>query len=289
MSGNASEQAPLWFFENLDHTNRAIKDTVVQGSTSPEDMLSVVLDTVLSIFQCDRAWLVYPCDPEAPKWSVPMERTRPDFSGALDLGLTLPLDQELVQGFRAVRQSAAPVRFGPGGDEPLAAQFAQQFGVQSQMAMAIYPKIEQPYMFGLHQCSQPRVWSANEVRLFQEIGRRLADALTTVLAHRAVRDSERKLADAQQIAHVGYWERDIITERVTASDETYRIVGLQPGERDFTPASARKLIHPDDLQMTVHVISSALMAGQEYDTEFRILRADGEVRFVQSHGSVRRD
>ncbi len=289
MSGNASEQAPLWFFENLDHINRAIQDTVVQGSTSPEDMLSVVLDTVLAIFQCDRAWLVYPCDPEAPKWSVPMERTRPDFSGALDLGLTLPLDQELVQGFRAVRQSAAPVRFGPGGDEPLAAQFAQQFGVQSQMAMAIYPKIEQPYMFGLHQCSQPRVWSANEVRLFQEIGRRLADALTTVLAHRAVRDSERKLADAQQIAHVGYWERDIITERVTASDETYRIVGLQPGERDFTPASARKLIHPDDLQMTVHVISSALMAGQEYDTEFRILRADGEVRFVQSHGSVRRD
>ncbi len=109
MSGNASEQAPLWFFENLDHINRAIQDTVVQGSTSPEDMLSVVLDTVLAIFQCDRAWLVYSCDPEAPKWSVPMERTRPDFPGRSKVqSRRVVLSHEAsVHGLPAVRHSVA--------------------------------------------------------------------------------------------------------------------------------------------------------------------------------------
>jgi len=61
-------------------------------------------------------------------------------------------------------------------------------------------------MFGLHQCSYPRAWRPQEERLFQEIGRRLADALTSLLAYRALRESEGKLADAQRIAHVGHWD-----------------------------------------------------------------------------------
>ena len=84
--------------------------------------------------------------------------------------------------------------------------------------MAIYPKLDKPdhfYLFGLHQCSYPRVWTAQEERLFQEIGRRLADALTSLLMLRSLRESERKLEEAQRLAHVGYWERDLETDRIT--------------------------------------------------------------------------
>jgi signal transduction histidine kinase len=62
-------------------------------------------------------------------------------------------------------------------------------------------------MFGLHQCSHPRVWTSQEVRLFQAVGRRLADALDTLLmlrdvleAHQMVeasRDQLRALAEEQ--------------------------------------------------------------------------------------------
>ena len=75
--------------------------------------------------------------------------------------------------------------------------------------MALYPKGDQPYMFGLHQCSYARVWTPQEERLFQEIGRRLEDALTSLLIFRNLGESERKLEEAQRIAHVGYWERDL--------------------------------------------------------------------------------
>ena len=44
-------------------------------------------------------------------------------------------------------------------------------------------------------------------------------------------ESERKLEEAQRLAHVGYWERDPDTDLITWSDETYRIFGLQPQER----------------------------------------------------------
>ena len=54
--------------------------------------MSDVLDEMLSIFDCDRAWLVYPCDPEAASWRVQMEHTRPDFPGAFALGVDLPVD-----------------------------------------------------------------------------------------------------------------------------------------------------------------------------------------------------
>jgi hypothetical protein len=54
--------------------------------------MTEVLDALLSIFDCDRAWLVYPCDPDAPTWQVPMERSRPEYPGVLPIGVELPLD-----------------------------------------------------------------------------------------------------------------------------------------------------------------------------------------------------
>jgi signal transduction histidine kinase len=61
------------------------------------------------------------------------------------------------------------------------------------IAIAVYPKVDKPYLFGLHQCSYRRVWTLQEERLFHEIGRRLADALDTALMVRDLRESERKL------------------------------------------------------------------------------------------------
>ncbi len=180
-------QRHLWFLESLDRINRAM-----QGSGDLEQMLSDVLDAVLSIFACDRAWLVYPCDPEAASWKVPMEHTRPEFPGAFALGLDLPVTPDIVKVFQTVRASSGPVRFGPGSACPLPPEVARRFSIQSMLGMAIYPKGDRPYMLGLHQCSYPRVWTPQEERLFQEIGRRLADALTSVLIFRTLRESEER-------------------------------------------------------------------------------------------------
>ena len=155
--------------------------------------------------------------------------------------------------------------------------------------MAIHPKGDKPYMLGLHQCSYPRVWTPQEERLFQEIGRRLEDALTSLLMFRNLRESERKLEEAQRLTHVGYWERDLDTDLITWSDETYRIFGLQPQERTLNLAQLPELIHPEDKQIMVQAMEEALRGDRRYDVEYRVVRPNGEVRIVHSQGNVIRD
>jgi PAS domain S-box-containing protein len=268
----------------MDAINRAI-----QGTNDLEQMMSDVLDEVLSIFNCDRAWLVYPCDPEAPSWGVAMEHTRPEFPGVLALGRDVPMDPDVSELFHAVRACSGPVRRGPGSEHPLPAKVARRFRIRSQIAMAVYPKGDRPYMFGLHQCAYPRVWTPQEERLFQEIGRRLSDALTSLLMFRNLRASEARLEEAQRIAHVGHWERDLETNRVTWSDETYRIFGLPPQERTFDFTKLQELIHPEDRQFMVRASAAAEQGGPRYDVEYRVVRPSGEVRIVHSQGDVRRD
>ena len=277
-------QAHLGFLECMDQVNRAI-----QGTNDLEQMMSDVLDAVIAIFNCDRAWLVYPCDPEAASWKVPMEHARPEFPGAFVLGLDLPIDPEIAKVFQTVRASSGPVRFGPGSEHPLPAETAKRFSIQSVIAMAIYPKGDKPYMLGLHQCSYPRVWTPQEERLFQEIGRRLEDALTSLLMFRNLGESERKLEEAQRLTHVGYWERDVDTDLITWSDETYRIFGLQPQARTLSLAQLPELIHPEDKQIMVQAVAEALRGGRRYDVEYRVVRPNGEVRIVHSRGDVIRD
>ena len=277
-------RAHLWFLESMDQVNRSI-----QGTNDLEQMMSDVLDAVLSIFNCDRAWLVYPCDPEAASWKVPMEHTRPEFPGAFALGLDLPLDPEIAKVFQTVRASSTPVRFGPASEHPLPVEVAKRFSIQSIIAMAIYPKRDKPYMLGLHQCSYPRAWTPQEERLFQEIGRRLEDALTSLLMFRNLGESEHKLEQAQRLTHVGYWERNADTDLITWADETYRIFGLPSQGQILNLAQLSELIHPEDKQIMVQALAEALGGGPRYDVEYRVIRPNGEVRLVHSQGDITKD
>ena len=182
----AERQAQLWFFESMDRINRAI-----HGTGDVKRMMSDLLDAVLRIFGCDRAWLMYPCDPELDSHRVRMERTRPEYLGAFGLGLEVPNDPEVAGVFRRVLVSSDPVRFDPESGRTPPSAPADRFAIRSMLAMAVHPKVDRPYLFGLHQCSHARVWTPQEERLFQAIGRRLADALDTLLMFQDVREAHR--------------------------------------------------------------------------------------------------
>src|SRR5437899_10066684 len=121
-----------------------------------------------------------------------MQRTRPEFPGLFGVHVEVPVDPETASVLRTVRASSGPVPFGPGSHHSLPAMMAKRLGIQSRIVMALHPKGDQPYMFGLSQCSSPRVWTPAEERLFEEIGRRLTDALTGLSIFRSLRESERR-------------------------------------------------------------------------------------------------
>jgi PAS domain S-box-containing protein len=96
------------------------------------------------------------------------------------------------------------------------------------------------------------------------------------------------LEEAQRIAHVGYWERDLETDLLTWSDESFRIFGLQPQKRRLEFAALQELIHPEDRHMIVGEATELIAGGARYDVEYRVIRPDGEVRIVHSQGEVLR-
>ncbi len=280
----AEHRAHLWFLESMDRVNRAM-----QGTQDLQQMLSDVLLATLDIFACDRAWLIYPCDPDAPSWHAVMEHTRPQFPGAFASQAELPVDRDVAAAFAAARAVSGAVLFGPDHDLKIPALTADRFAVRSQIAMAIDVKADKPYLFGLHQCSRARVWTAEEQRLFQEIGRRLSDTVSALSIFRSLRESERNLDAAQRIAHVGWWERDYVSGHVSLSDEACRIFGVQPLDLPQWQERWVSLIHPEDREKTAAASDIALGGGPRYDVEYRVVRPDGMVRVVHSQGDVTRD
>ncbi|MBA7477437.1 Adaptive-response sensory-kinase SasA [subsurface metagenome] len=103
------------------------------------------------------------------------------------------------------------------------------------------------------------------------------------------RRRERLLEEAQRIAHVGYWERDLTTGRITFSDEARRIFGLAPHGGTITIEDVAERLHPEDRVMWSAAVAQTLRDGTRYDLNYRIVRPDGEVRFVHSQGDLTRD
>jgi PAS domain S-box-containing protein len=274
-------RAHLWFLESMDRINRAI-----QATRDLEHMMSEVLRAALEIFSCDRAWLVYPCDPHAPSWHAVMEHTRPEYPGAFALGTQFPISADVAAVFSAALAAPGAVQLGPGRSPEIPSEVAEQFAIRSVIAMAIDAKSDKPYLLGLHQCSREREWTAPEERLLQEVGRRLGDALASLSALRSLRDSERKLEAAQKLAHVGWWERDLITKRVALSQEVQRIFGVGPLDLPHWQDRWVNLIHPNDRAKTAAAAVAALERGPRYDVEYRVVRPDGSVRVVHSQGDV---
>src|SRR5208282_2989361 len=118
--------------------------------------------------------------------------------------------------------------------------------------------------------------------------RKRAEEALGVLS-RDLQESKARLEEAQQIAHVGYWEWDLTSNRVIWSDETYRIYGLRPQEYPVDIAVLQKMIHPEDLAFVFRVAEEAVRGVLRTDVEHRIVRPSGELRTVHSQGDLKKD
>jgi diguanylate cyclase (GGDEF)-like protein/PAS domain S-box-containing protein len=101
-----------------------------------------------------------------------------------------------------------------------------------------------------------------------------------------VRDSEERMAEAQRIAHLGSWEWDIATDRVTWSDELYRIAGQRRDQWPATFEGYLQCIHADDREQARATVGGAYETGRPYTMEHRIVRPSGEVRILACQGEV---
>jgi PAS domain S-box-containing protein len=105
-------------------------------------------------------------------------------------------------------------------------------------------------------------------------------------AERRAADALESLSEAQGLAHVGSWNWDIGSDRVTWSDELYRIYGLEPGSVDVTFESFLEQVHPDDRAVVRDRVERAYGDGRPFVFEHRLVHPDGTVRWSLSRGRV---
>ncbi len=88
----------------------------------------------------------------------------------------------------------------------------------------------------------------------------------------ALTQSEARLAEAQQIAHIGNWEWDVMKNVLYWSDEVYCIFGLSKQEFIATYEAFLDAVHPSDRWMVKDAVHNALYESKPYSIEHRILR-----------------
>jgi len=265
--------ANLRFFESMDRINRAI-----QTAPNLEQMMRDVLDEMLSIFDCDRAFLATPCDPTMPEFKISIERTTPQYPGAFARGATVPMSPAVKKLFQELLSNPAPNEIYIGKDLDPDDIVWKTYGIKSQLAIALYPKVGDPWECGLHQCSYNRVWTSQEKKLFLEISRRLADALTSLLSHRDLEESEARYRTAQKIGQVGNWEYNIQTAHFWGSDEAKRIYGFDPDQYDFSTEEVERCV--PERERVHKALVDLIESGEKYDLEFDIIPKNSPERKI---------
>lgn len=103
--------------------------------------------------------------------------------------------------------------------------------------------------------------------------------------------NENRLKRAQEIAHLGSWELDLVNNELTWSDEVYRIFGLQPQAFGATYEAFLEAVHTDDRAAVDATYSASIHDGRDsYEIEHRIVqKSTGEVRIVHEKCEHTRD
>ncbi|HEY9900068.1 MAG TPA: ATP-binding protein [Pantanalinema sp.] len=101
-----------------------------------------------------------------------------------------------------------------------------------------------------------------------------------------LRERERKLVQAQHIAQLGSWEWDLTQDRITWSEEYYRITGKDPARWSPTMDNFLASIHPEDRPRVEQAIQAAIRGEAGYDVEFRLAEAGDGIRTMHAQGEI---
>lgn len=184
---NAQLQYYICHLESIAALGKAISET-----QDIAQMMNNAMKVTLSVFKCDRAWLLSPCDPNAPSCRIPIEVASSEYPSIKET--EIPMVPEISEAMRDILSATGPIAFGFSYEHKVPSIIAKPFSVQSQLSLAINPKIGKPWILGLHQCSYARVWTENELKLFSEFGQQIGVSLGLSISFEELQKSEKRLS-----------------------------------------------------------------------------------------------
>jgi|GEM_PF-4875313 len=108
-------------------------------------------------------------------------------------------------------------------------------------------------------------------------------------AQQQLAENERRLREAQRIAHLGNWQLDLTHNRLEWSEEIFRIFEIDPQQFGASYEAFLAAIHPDDRAMVDAAYRRSLCEQQPYEIVHRLLMKDGRIKHVQEQCETRFD
>jgi len=286
------------YFQSLDLVWQALsKSTVI------DDMLHHVAEEILNIFDCDRAWFLYPCDPDSTSWRVPVEVNASGYPGAFKNNSEIATDALAQKVFNRALESNKAISFD-FTHEHLVSDPLKKFEIKTQIVIVIRPRTGQPWLLGMHQCRNTRQWTDNEKKLLQDIALRITDSLTNHVLNQKLRDdlNKRQILEKTVRAEKDLAQHylDVAQFMMIALDVTGRITLINRKACEVLGYKQEQLLGqdwfstclPERDHRLVRRVFDQLMSGDLESTEYfenYIFTATGNERLIAWHNAMQTD
>jgi PAS domain S-box-containing protein len=143
--------------------------------------------------------------------------------------------------------------------------------------------------------SDGRIWNLGGYPVLDDNGRVIAlveigrDVTNERQVEQRIQESEARLSLAAQAAGIGVWDRDVINDVLVWDKRMFEIYGVNPDAFVGAYEAWQRGLHPDDLARAVGEVDAAERGKKAFDTEFRIVRPDGEIRHIKAYAQILRD
>ncbi|MDZ7960971.1 MAG: PAS domain S-box protein [Aulosira sp. DedQUE10] len=268
----------------------------IRQSLKLEEILRITAKEVRQFLKADRV-MVYQFQPDL-SGTVVAESVLPGWT--VSLGVEIP-DTWFQQGggaeyYQGKKRAIDDIYQAGLTDCHL--QLLEQFEVKANL---VVPILVTDSLWGLliaHQCSRSRHWEATDLELLDQLGVQLSLAiqqanayhqLQVELAERrwieaALQASEEKLKLTLDFAHIGYWERNFITNELFASDNAIRCFGYERNSGKVTTQEWLSLIHPEDREWVQQKLRQAIATKTDYAVEYRVVWPDKSIHWISATG-----
>jgi len=178
---------------------------------------------------------------------------------------------------------------------PKITQLMQEDGINSFCCVPLTTAVRRLGAIGFASL-QKGVYGEADVEFLQQVARQVAVAVDNALAYQQITELKDKLTreeayltQAQRLTGVGSWAWDPSESHNYYSREVFNIFGLDPTKGNPTLADFLRIYHPEDREFIEEAENKLVSEGQGYDVKYRIVRPDGEIRFVREVGTPARE
>ena len=123
-------------------------------------------------------------------------------------------------------------------------------------------------------------------QLTHEVQERLHAYEDLKLSQTTLQESEERLSLAVRSTGVGIWDWNLQTKQMVWDESMFELYNMKHEDFNNAVDAWEKSLHPEDRQRAENEITSAITNGKPFDTEFRIIRPNGEIRHIKAVAKV---